>query len=689
MKPLLISRKLDDQSYADIVAEAEGRLPWLCPVCTDHNAHDPGITILELMAWYKEMQQFQMDQLTPAIQRMLLGLTGTSPLRARPAECALEYPPDAPSRPALSRLGNRQEVCFELAEAIPENRARLERIDVCRGDRQLDALGLLRSGMGFMPFKFAGKTENSFLRLGFARLPRERLRLWFEIVPPEGVPRNPADGETLPPRSLVWEAGEAGELEPLADETLALSWSGYVTLPVPKNWKKGKNGLYWLSLSQKEGGCEEEVRISGVSAGRYRAVQQETRAKTYAFRVPTEAGARARLESAQATDAELAVFLRIADGWTQSSDYTAEKRPYGLLLTVNAARAAQDGKVNLRAVCLDPLRIHDLLFDAKGLPGESFFLNLGETRALPDRLSLMCQTVQRDGTVRPAPWRCVEDLSLCSPRDRVFVYDAGRETITFGDGEHGAVPAPGTGAVMVTNLVLSLCGGGNIPEHSKLVFQDDGTTAANGAATGGRDPETLREARARMLRTLGRTVKCLSAGDYAQRAKETPGLRVAGAKALPGFDPDVPHVRAAACVTVVVLPAGEGPKPRADRRFLAAVERQLNRRRTICIRTRAVPARYVPFSVSLRLLTEHGAEESVIRASLERHFAAREERIGEPARKEDTEALLQALPGVLQVRGLEFRGLDQASYRTETGDLRISPDEILSLERMDVALTRL
>ena len=79
----------------------------------------------------------------------------------------------------------------------------------------------------------------------------------------------------------------------------------------------------------------------------------------------------------------------------------------------------------------------------------------------------------------------------------------------------------------------------------------------------------------------------------------------------------------------------------------------------------------------------------MIRASLEQHFAAREERIGEPARKEDTEALLQALPGVLQVRGLEFRGLDQASYRTETGDLRISPDEILSLERMDVALTRL
>ena len=53
---MLVPRKLDDQSFEQILQEAEGRLPWLCPAWTDHNAHDPGITLLELMAWYKEMQ---------------------------------------------------------------------------------------------------------------------------------------------------------------------------------------------------------------------------------------------------------------------------------------------------------------------------------------------------------------------------------------------------------------------------------------------------------------------------------------------------------------------------------------------------------------------------------------------------------------------------------------------------------
>ena len=64
---LLRSRNLDDQTYAQIVEAAEGRLPWLCPEWTDHNAHDPGITVLELLAWYKELQQYHMERAIDAL----------------------------------------------------------------------------------------------------------------------------------------------------------------------------------------------------------------------------------------------------------------------------------------------------------------------------------------------------------------------------------------------------------------------------------------------------------------------------------------------------------------------------------------------------------------------------------------------------------------------------------------------
>ena len=87
---MLSARNLDDQTYEEIVRAAEGRLPWLCPVWTDHNAHDPGITILELMAWYKEMQQYHMNQVTDPLRRKLLKLAAklnhTPPMEITPAD---------------------------------------------------------------------------------------------------------------------------------------------------------------------------------------------------------------------------------------------------------------------------------------------------------------------------------------------------------------------------------------------------------------------------------------------------------------------------------------------------------------------------------------------------------------------------------------------------------------------------
>ena len=53
------------------------------------------------------------------------------------------------------------------------------------------------------------------------------------------------------------------------------------------------------------------------------------------------------------------------------------------------------------------------------------------------------------------------------------------------------------------------------------------------------------------------------------------------------------------------------------------------------------------------------------------------------------EAALQKVPGVLQVELLELRGLDHGSYRTPGGDLQIPLDGILSLEQIDLKLTRI
>ena len=43
---------LDDRSWKQIVDEAVRLIPRYCPEWTNHNASDPGVTLLELYAWH-------------------------------------------------------------------------------------------------------------------------------------------------------------------------------------------------------------------------------------------------------------------------------------------------------------------------------------------------------------------------------------------------------------------------------------------------------------------------------------------------------------------------------------------------------------------------------------------------------------------------------------------------------------
>jgi hypothetical protein len=58
------AQQFDDWTYEDLVSEGLAMLPSLAPQWTDYNASDPGITLVELFAWFTEMLIFQAGQLT-------------------------------------------------------------------------------------------------------------------------------------------------------------------------------------------------------------------------------------------------------------------------------------------------------------------------------------------------------------------------------------------------------------------------------------------------------------------------------------------------------------------------------------------------------------------------------------------------------------------------------------------------
>ena len=61
--PLIIPR-LDDRTWEQLSEEARLLIPSLAPEWTNHNASDPGITLLELFAFYCETFLFRLDQIS-------------------------------------------------------------------------------------------------------------------------------------------------------------------------------------------------------------------------------------------------------------------------------------------------------------------------------------------------------------------------------------------------------------------------------------------------------------------------------------------------------------------------------------------------------------------------------------------------------------------------------------------------
>lgn len=55
---------LDDRTFADLVEEGIAMIPRYAPEWTNHNASDPGITLVELLAYFTELMIYRLDRIS-------------------------------------------------------------------------------------------------------------------------------------------------------------------------------------------------------------------------------------------------------------------------------------------------------------------------------------------------------------------------------------------------------------------------------------------------------------------------------------------------------------------------------------------------------------------------------------------------------------------------------------------------
>ena len=596
--------ELDDRTFDELVAAAVERIPVHTDEWTDHNAHDPGITVLEALAWVAESYGYRLDRVTDRHVRKYLALVGVTPRDPVPATVRARLA--APGPAAGHRLPAGTRLVAEVGTA--------ERTFTTTRPSMLTAASVVRvvveHARGRTDHTTANATEElhypafgeraaagSALYVGFDADPfdgpdgRVPLELYLERHDPDG--RAPTTDDEGPDRfepsvALVWEYCTDHEawwddatwrpLEVRHDETRSLYRGGTVRLAPPgEDWDlagagtasvlDGPRGIVPLRCRLATAGYEVSPRLDRVTTNVVEAANQVLRGPT-------------TLEPVLG-DGEVATPSIDGDG-----EGTTTARPGQVF-------AFGDGPVLEAAVVVE----------------------------------------HPDG--ERTPWTEVPDFDASGPDDTHYVRDAAAGTVTFGDGRRGAVPPAGSTVVAERYTVGGGTAGnvgsgarwwiGAVPEVTPTgngtprpeAVGDalvDRELAALAPPAGGRDAESIAAALRRAREDFRRPYRCVTLADYGTVAAGTPGVRVGRTTAwveTGTADPPDPTIH------VVVIPETDGTdRPVPSEGFLAAVGDHVDRHRLVTDRVRVDPPTYVPVRVDAEVRAAPGyASADVERAA--------------------------------------------------------------------------
>jgi predicted phage baseplate assembly protein len=196
---------LDDRSWKQIVDEAVRLIPRYCPEWTNHNASDPGVTLLELYAWMTEMVIYRLNKVPEKNFLTFLDLIGVRLKPPEPAKAVLQLTPSEGAegelvvrkgtQVATLQSGGADPVTFETLRDITLLPLHVLRAASSHRAAVADHTEALASGEAHEPL-FTGVQEvERFLYLGDDRLnafnEEAAVDLFFDAMPGSSGPRVP------------------------------------------------------------------------------------------------------------------------------------------------------------------------------------------------------------------------------------------------------------------------------------------------------------------------------------------------------------------------------------------------------------------------------------------------------------------------------------------------------------------
>jgi hypothetical protein len=643
---------LDDRRWADLVEESRALIPVYGGEWTDHNVHDPGITLIELLSYVAEMDVFQLNQIPDTHKRKFLSLIGFHPAPPREAQAVLQFGLDA-ATPSLDLpaglafvTSTANAVRFQLRDAITVLPGELVALQTSDGSvfqdltpawRREQPVAILGSNplpgaalyLGFSAALPAGRQVN--LYFSFAgdrsshhereRIEKEAADRVLDCRPPASAnpcaPKKPTS--TVPPAAepaspllhpsvrTIWEFwsdnGAQGEWLPLRpvedrflDDTRSLTLDGYVSfqLPTPMLGQAFGNvaqKLFYLRCRFESGMYDSAPSLLGVFFNAAPAAQ----VTPFTASLQIVPGAQIQGPIPNAGDrVQMQLQLDAVGRICQ--------------LTFGGGAAA-DPKFLVLAYRPPTSDVGLLQFEAaflgrsSGSPFDQFLLPNFPVLTRDFRLFSLSGSSWQE-------WQWRNDLESSSHRSADFALSPESGKVQFGDGKNGLLPEPDS--LLFVLASATLVEAGNVPAHSVRVLENSPHNRAllgskwpavsahlqvvdnPSAAEGGASAETPDQASLRAIQLVSNPTRAVSISDYEHFALTTPGSCMARAMAVADFHDHFPCLKAPGIVTVVVVPFLPVGKPSPSRASQSAIASHLNRRRIIGTRIRVVAPEYVP-----------------------------------------------------------------------------------------------
>jgi hypothetical protein len=648
---------LDDRRWVDLVEEGRALIPFYAPEWTDHNIHDPGITLIELFAWLAEMDLFELNQITDAHRRKFLALAGIAPRSPQSARALLALTLANGQAPLPLAAGLEFEGTDPYAATVPFRSTHgltvvpgeVAAVLSTTGGTFENLTNAWKRGEPIQPFGTDPDLGSAFylaiklpamwpagttISLGFALADldlaagaRERSRIIEEAT---GVARDcePID-DTGCCLSLSKPESDDGDghtdvpaIAELAHHDVRLIWE---VLVGDNRWTRltpgetVQDGTRGFSLPGRVEITLPEATVTGTLGG---LPQPHAWLRVRIARGRHDAAPALHALAINAVEAEQAVpgvtHLRIAPGIPmpdepgpvgQLINLDLDLNPQGMVTRITFGAALPD-RPSVRLLAYSRAA-STVSFEAAALAGGTGAPSQELVALNPPLVAESINVVSVEGPTWHR-WQVRPDFEASTRADAHVVIEAINGVITTGDGERGRT-AP-AGATLLGTADVTRAQGGNLAAGKIDRIADSPRNRAFFAdlvppdvrlakitnvvsATGGAAAETIASATTRARADRERPQRAVTLEDHIRLAKETPGARIARAEARANFHPGFPCLTAPGIVTLLILPyLPEGrPEPTAGLRRLVAS--YVNRRRVIGTRVEVAGPVYVPVRV--------------------------------------------------------------------------------------------